>query len=117
MPEAFFMVFLLDSKGAKACKSCRSRQDLSNEYLLAKFGFDTAENEPPKRVQKIYALKDPVGDIDSPSLLPPAESVSAGDPAAPCAGRRSSSGRRSGPRSRPHPCRRSSDDPGRETGP
>ena len=27
---------------AKACKSCRSRQELSNEYLLAKFGFDTA---------------------------------------------------------------------------
>ena len=23
----------------------RSRQELSNEYLLAKFGFDTAENE------------------------------------------------------------------------
>ena len=32
--------------GAKACKSCRSRQELSNEYLLAKFGVDTAENEP-----------------------------------------------------------------------
>ena len=31
--------------GAKACKSCRSRQELSNEYLLAKFGVDTAENE------------------------------------------------------------------------
>ena len=30
--------------GAKACKSCRSRQELSNEYFLAKFGFDTAEN-------------------------------------------------------------------------
>ena len=25
---------------------CRSRQELSNAYLLAKFGFDTAENEP-----------------------------------------------------------------------
>ena len=34
--------------GAKACKSCRSRQELSNEYLLAKFGVDTAENEPLK---------------------------------------------------------------------
>ena len=34
--------------GAKACKSCRYRQELSNEYLLAKFGFDTAENEPLK---------------------------------------------------------------------
>ena len=32
--------------GAKACKSCRSRQELSNEYLLAKFGVDTEENEP-----------------------------------------------------------------------
>ena len=31
--------------GAKACKSCRSRQELSNAYFLAKFGFDTAENE------------------------------------------------------------------------
>ena len=27
---------------------CRSRRELSNEYLLAKFGFDTAENEPLK---------------------------------------------------------------------
>ena len=25
---------------------CRSRAELSNEYLLSKFGFDTAENEP-----------------------------------------------------------------------
>ena len=32
--------------GAKACKSCRSRQELSNEYFLAKIGFDTSENEP-----------------------------------------------------------------------
>ena len=32
--------------GAKACKSCRSRQEFSNEYFLAKFGFDTADNEP-----------------------------------------------------------------------
>ena len=27
---------------------CRSRRELSNEYLLAKIGFDTAENEPSK---------------------------------------------------------------------
>ena len=27
---------------------CRSRQELSNAYLLAKFGFDTAENEASK---------------------------------------------------------------------
>ena len=25
---------------------CRSRRELSNEYLLAKVGFDTAETEP-----------------------------------------------------------------------
>ena len=31
--------------GAKSCKSCRSRQEVSNEYLLAKFGVDTAEIE------------------------------------------------------------------------
>ena len=27
---------------------CRSRRELSNEYLPAKFGFDTAEKEPCK---------------------------------------------------------------------
>ena len=27
---------------------CRSRRELSNAYLLAKVGFDTAENEPCK---------------------------------------------------------------------
>ena len=27
---------------------CRSRRELSNAYLLAKFGFDTVENEPCK---------------------------------------------------------------------
>ena len=48
LPAALFMVFLLDSKGAKACKSFRSRQELSNEYFLAKFGVDTEENEPSK---------------------------------------------------------------------
>ena len=35
----------------KRCKGvisalCRSWRELSNEYLLAKFDFDTAENEP-----------------------------------------------------------------------
>ena len=27
---------------------CRSRRELSNAYFFAKFGFDTAENEPSK---------------------------------------------------------------------
>ena len=34
--------------GAKEYQSDRSRQELSNEYLVAKSGFDTAENEPLK---------------------------------------------------------------------
>ena len=34
--------------GTIACKSCRYRQELSNEYLLAKFGVDTKESEPCK---------------------------------------------------------------------
>ena len=50
---------------------CRSRRELSNEYLLAKFGFDTseflkivrstaaaaAENKPPKVCQNSLAQK------------------------------------------------------------
>ena len=36
----------LGLSGAKACKSCRSRQELSNAHLLAKYGVDTAENQP-----------------------------------------------------------------------
>ena len=54
-------VFRSESRRAKVCKSfstsvllskrrisalCRSRRELSNEYLLAKIGVDTAENEP-----------------------------------------------------------------------
>ena len=38
------------------CKSCRSRQELSNEYLLAKIGVDTAENEPLKVWRKIQFI-------------------------------------------------------------
>ena len=34
LPEALFTVSRLESKAAKACKSCRSRQELSNEYLV-----------------------------------------------------------------------------------
>ena len=32
---------------------CRSRRELSNAYFLAKFGFDTAENEPSGDVDLI----------------------------------------------------------------
>ena len=40
-----YLLKYLGLSGAKASKSCRSRQELSNEYLLAKIGVDTAENE------------------------------------------------------------------------
>ena len=35
-------------RGAKECKSSRSRKMLKNDYLVAKIGVDTAENEPRK---------------------------------------------------------------------
>ena len=38
---------------ANLCKSCRSREELSNNYLLEKIGFDIAENEPLIVCQKI----------------------------------------------------------------
>ena len=42
--------------GATVCTSCRAWKILSNEYLLAKCGFDTAENEPAKNVQNICKM-------------------------------------------------------------
>ena len=46
--ENFEDFFLKNSVsiGAKDWKSCRSRKMLQNEYLIAKVGVDTAENEP-----------------------------------------------------------------------
>ena len=38
--------------GAERSALCRSRRELSNAYLLANFGFDTAENEPSKDCQE-----------------------------------------------------------------
>ena len=35
----------VDSKTVQRSAFCRSRRELSNEYLLAKIGVDTAENE------------------------------------------------------------------------
>ena len=54
-----FWLKFWDLSGAKVCKSCRSRQELSNEYLLAKIGVDTAENEPLEvwgKIQFIFHL-------------------------------------------------------------
>ena len=51
-----FLVKFWSLSGAKVCESCRSRHELSNEYLLAKIGVDTAENEPPKVWRKIHFI-------------------------------------------------------------
>ena len=42
--------------GAKVDKSIRSRKMLQNEYLVAKIGVDTAENEPPKNWGKFFII-------------------------------------------------------------
>ena len=47
-PHGFPRFLGFDSKAVQRSALCRSRRELSNEYLLAKFGFDTAENEPCK---------------------------------------------------------------------
>ena len=49
------MLNFCDRRGGKGCKSDRSRHELSNEYLFAKIGVDTAENEPLK-VHLIFRL-------------------------------------------------------------
>ena len=47
-----------DSKTVQRSALCRSRRELSNEYLLANFGIDTAENEPCKGC-KLSAYRSP----------------------------------------------------------
>ena len=42
--------------GAKEYQSDRSRQELSNKFLIAKIGFDTAENEPLKPLANIFPM-------------------------------------------------------------
>ena len=37
-----------DCRAVQRSALCRSRRELSNAFLVAKFGFDTAENEPSK---------------------------------------------------------------------
>ena len=47
LARSFFPHFsIMDSKAVQRSALCRSLRELSNEYLLAKFGFDTAENNP-----------------------------------------------------------------------
>ena len=55
----FFPQFsIVDSKTVQRSALCRSRREFSNEYLLAKVGIDTAENEPCK-VCPISAYRSP----------------------------------------------------------
>ena len=46
--EPKFRTIFLDLRGAKVCKSCRSRKMLKNAPTLAIVAVHTAENEPPK---------------------------------------------------------------------
>ena len=52
-----FVISRLDSKRAKECKLDRSRRELSNEHLVAKFGFDIAENEYSFFLPRTSSLK------------------------------------------------------------
>ena len=49
--KPIFSLKFWDCSGVKVCKSCRAWKMLSNAYFLAKFRFDTAENEPAKNLQ------------------------------------------------------------------
>ena len=51
-----FLLKFWDCSGAKVCKSCRACKMLSNAYFLAKFRFDTAENEPTKNLQNFRKM-------------------------------------------------------------
>ena len=46
--DEFFAKILSLERCEGVCKSCRSRKMLKNEYLVAKIGFDTEENERSK---------------------------------------------------------------------
>ena len=50
---------IVDSKTVQRSALCRCQRERSNQYLLAKFGFDTAENKPSKvcRRQRIQLIR------------------------------------------------------------
>ena len=52
---------------------CRSRRELSNAYLPAKFGFDTAENEPCKIARS--PRTDPPGGLQKRSRRHPPKEI------------------------------------------
>ena len=58
---------------------CRSRRELSNAYFLAKFGFDTAANDPvkfarsPAAHRRLAARSEELGDRITAKALKAAE--------------------------------------------
>ena len=68
---------------------------LSNTYFVAKFRFDTAENEPAKKLQNFAKF----ANFADPNPLPPEPSVarSTAAPGGTGAGRRTPSAPRAGP--------------------
>ena len=73
-----------DSKTVQRSALCRSRRELSNEYLLAKIGFDTAEITRPSKLggkfnsilTSLLSVDDALGVDDVPEALrhlPPAD--------------------------------------------
>ena len=55
-PHGFPRFLGFDSKTVQRSALCRSRRELSNAYLLAKIGVDTAENEPLEVWGKIFNI-------------------------------------------------------------
>ena len=54
--SVLFMVFQLDSEGAQLCKSCRSRQELSSEYLLFSIYLQNLASIQPRRERASQSL-------------------------------------------------------------
>ena len=79
-----FSISVLFSQKTHTCKSCRSLQELSNEYLLAKFGVDTAENGPLKHCQKLEKkFRKNIG-LPGSAMEAAAQSLLAAQPRMPC---------------------------------
>ena len=55
------MVFQIGFKAVQRSVLCRSRQELSNTYLVAKIGFDPAENGPLKVGQQLGPRRMSIG--------------------------------------------------------
>ena len=52
-----------DFRAVQRSALCRYRRELSNAYFLAKFRFDTAENEPAKNLQNFANCREAVAQL------------------------------------------------------